>query len=285
MPNGKPWYKKNETVILAVLAILAAIIGVSWDYWLRPPSPDFIMSINPMIGQVQPGGVIATAITVKSENGYKESVSLSGSGQPPGMIPTFVPPIGGTTPWYTSTLTISINSDVPVGKYEILIKGLGSDGKEHSVTYTLNIMPKDGISITPLPSPSPTPSSVVIKIISPKEGEGVTVPILVSGTVLGDLQEGQYMWVVVSPSGSQGQWWPQIGRIVPWEGQWNTQTWIGRVNGDIGMNSDIAVILVNEKDNQYYTNYIENGSRNGSFPGIPLPPSAKIMDRITVVRI
>jgi len=134
---------------------------------------------------------------------------------------------------------------------------------------------------TTIKPPTTTPE---IKTISPKEGDEVPVAIIVSGTISGELPKGQYMWVVINPHPSPGQWWPQGGRISPWRGQWDVQTWVGREKEDIGKEFDIAVILVSEKDDQYYRNYLRTGQETGSYPGIPLPASANILDRITVVR-
>src|SRR5574341_433263 len=280
---GRPWYKNPRILIPLIQIFVAAIIGATYAFWLNAPSSDFSISINPMNGQVQQGGVITTAITVKGEYGYKESVSLSGSGQPPGVVITFAPPIGGLTPSYTSIVKITISLDAPVGKYEITIKGLGADGKERSVKYILDIMPKGQIFPTPLLSPSPTPPPtappVVIKITSPEDGNKAPISNVVSGTISDGLPQGQYMWVVINPQKAPGLWWPQGGRITLSKGRWDVQAWLG-IEQDIGTEFDIAVILVNEKDNQYYNNYLETGQRTGSFPGIPLPPSAKIMDRI-----
>ncbi len=60
--------------------------------------------------------------------------------------------------------------------------------------------------------------------------------------------------------------------------------WIGQEKEDIGKKFDIAVILMKEKYNQYYRDYLRTGQKTGSYPGILLPASAKIIDRITVMR-
>ena len=112
-----------------VIVAIAAIVVTILIWW----SPDFEISVNPMEGTVQQGREITSAITVKAIHGYKQSVSLSASGHPSGVVITFDPPIGGQTPSYTSTVKINIGSDAPTGKYELTIKGLGADGKEHTV--------------------------------------------------------------------------------------------------------------------------------------------------------
>ena len=279
--NQIPW----KIIIPAIVIILAAIIGATWTFWLNPPPSDFGISVNPMKGEVHQGGVITTAITIKGIQGYEHPVSLSASGLPSGIVVTFIPPIGGPTPSYTSTVTINVDPIVPAGDYEIVKKGTGADGKEHSCSYTLTVKPS--VTPTPTPTPSPTQSptpTLQIKITGPEEGDEVQVSTPVSGTFSGELTEGQYMWVVINPHPSPGQWWPQGGRIDPWKGQWNVLAWFGREKEDIGKGFDIAVILVDERDNQYYWNYLETGKETGSYPGIPLPASARIVDRITVVR-
>lgn len=280
---GRPWYKKPTIVISAIVVILAAIIGATWgplwSSWLNPPSSDFSISVNPMRGEVHQGGVIQTTVTVMGIHGYEHPVSLSASGQPSGVVVTFVPPIGGPTPSYTSTVTINVQPSVSASVYTTIIKGTGADGKEYSCKYTLSVISKP--VTTPLP-PIETVTFPEIKIISPKEGDKVPFSIIVSGTFSGKLPEGQYMWMVINPQPCPGQWWPQ-GRIDPWE-EWNIHFWIGQEKEDIGKKFDIAVILVNEKDDQYYWDYLRTGQKTGSYPGILLPASAKIIDRITVMR-
>lgn len=270
--NRRPWYKDPRIIIPAVIGVVGIVVAIIMNL----PPPDFRISVNPMHGTVQQGGVISTAITVKGEHGYKESVSLSASGQPSGVVVTFIPPIGGPRPAYTSTLTISVGSNVPAGDYNIIIKAMGADGKERTSKYTLTVKPE---SVPPTPTPT-----LEIKITSPKEGDEVPVAIIVRGTFSGELPEGRYMWVVINPHPSPGQWWPQEGRVDPWKGQWDVQAWLGREKEDIGKEFDIAIILVNEEDDQYYRDYLGTGQETGSYPGIPLPASAKIMDIITVMR-
>lgn len=139
--DRKPWYKNpsNLGVIIAALALIAGLI-----YYLNPVhplNPDFSMSVNPPQGTVDPGGVLSTAITVKGQDGYDKSVSLSASGQPSGVVITFTPPIGGAMPSYTSTVETSVALNVQAGDYTITIKGTGNDGKEHNVSYTLTVKP------------------------------------------------------------------------------------------------------------------------------------------------
>ena len=169
MSNGinRPWYRNPVYlgVIIAIVAIVVTIILAIWQY--SPPPSDFCISVNPMEGEVHQGGVITTAITIKGIQGYEHPVSLSARGLHSGIVVTFIPPIGGPTPSYTSTVTIDVDPTVPAGDYEIVKKGTGADGKEHSCNYTLTVKP----SVTPspplTPSPSPTPTVTPTPTISP----------------------------------------------------------------------------------------------------------------------
>lgn len=138
--NKRPWYRSrtNLGVIVVIVAIVVSIIVWLWPN--PPPPPDFSISVNPMQGSVQPGGVIQTTITVEGIHGYEHTVSLSASGQPSGVVVTFVPPFGGPTPSYTSTVTINVHPSVSASVYTTIIKGTGTDGKEHSCKYILSVI-------------------------------------------------------------------------------------------------------------------------------------------------
>ncbi len=92
------------------------------------------------------------------------------------------------------------------------------------------------------------------------------------------------MWVVINPHTSPGQWWPQGGPIDPWGGRWNAPVVLGREVEDKGVEFDIAVILVDEEDNNQYNAYLETGVATGNYPGKPLARSAVIVQKITVKR-
>ncbi len=154
--NGTPGDRNLRYLglIIAIVAIVVTIILAIWQY--SPPPPDFCISINPMQGAVHQGGVITTAVTIKGVSGYEERVSLSATGQPSGVVLAFVPPYGGATPSYTSSVTINVNSNVPIGDYRITINGIGADGKERRCIYTLTVKP----SVTPISTPTPTSTKV-----------------------------------------------------------------------------------------------------------------------------
>ena len=133
-----------------------------------------------------------------------------------------------------------------------------------------------GLVLPPLP--------VEIKIIDPKEGDKVPIYATINGTISGNLPDNQYMWLVVNPHTSPGKWWPQGGRISPWKGQWNMGAQFGG-EGDTGTKFDIAVVLLNEKDDQSYLDYIMKGQQTGILNSTFLPATANMMDKITITRI
>lgn len=156
--NKKPWYSA-PTYLGIIVAIVAIVVTIIIWIWPNPPPPsDFSMSIDPMFGAIQAGGVLQTTVTVKGIHGYDHVVSLSASGQPAGIVIAFVPPFGAAKPSYTSGVTINVNSNVPAGDYTITIKGIGADGKEHSCSYTLTVK----TPVTPTPTSTETPSSTTI---------------------------------------------------------------------------------------------------------------------------
>ena len=258
------------SVLVGIVAIIVAII-----IWQRPPkNRDFTMSVTPMRGKISQGGVTQTSIYVKGEGGYKHSVSLSASGQPSGIQIAFSPPFGPAVPAFTSTMLVNVEPKVPPGECEITIKGIGEDGREHSCKYTLNIIKHDVVYIK-VPE---------IKIITPKRDEEIPLSVTVTGSFSGELPGERYMWVIINPHPSPGQWWLQGGKIEPWAGRWSVPAAFGREEEDKGQEFDIAVILVNEEDNQKNESHLETANATGEYLSIRLPRSAVIMDRITVKR-
>jgi hypothetical protein len=122
-----------------------------------------------------------------------------------------------------------------------------------------------------------------ISISSPENGAKVTNSVEVKGSILGELPKDNNMWLVLNPKVCPNQWWPQNnGRIIPTEGQWYGMTAIGGGKKDIGKTFEIAVVLVNNKDDQIFVECVKDGRETGNYPGIELPANAVIKDQITV---
>jgi hypothetical protein len=122
-----------------------------------------------------------------------------------------------------------------------------------------------------------------VTIDTPRENEELPVKIVIRGTLKGKPQRGRFLWVVTHPHESQGSWWPQGGRLDAIEGQWSIRAGLGKEK-DAGARFDIAVISVDQEDDNAYTEYLRNGGKNKSYPAIALPKSAEVITKITVRR-
>jgi hypothetical protein len=130
---------------------------------------------------------------------------------------------------------------------------------------------------------STTRAPLQVTITYPERDEQVPYDVIFSGTISGDLPEGQYLWLVKNPQTVPGEWWPQAS-IEYSIGEWEMQTFLGQENEDIGAEFTVAVITVDEEDDKDLQDYIAEGVEQDSFPGIPLPESATILTEITVIR-
>ena len=130
MSNDKrrSWYKSPAIlgVIVAIVAIVVSII--IWQLPNPSPQPDFSISVSPMQGSVQQGGVIQTTITVKGIYRYEHPVILSASEQPSDVVIAFIPQSGEAKLAYASTMTINVGSNIPAGDHTITIKEGGLSG-------------------------------------------------------------------------------------------------------------------------------------------------------------
>ena len=126
-----------------------------------------------------------------------------------------------------------------------------------------------------------------IKVTNPNQGSNVAYYIRVDGTISGGLPIGQYMWILVNPRALPNQWWPQGGRPVnPTKGQWSGEATLGGgPDKDIGNEFDIAVVLVNEIDNERLKNWVIETNKDRNYYSISLPESANIVDQVTIMRI
>jgi hypothetical protein len=122
-----------------------------------------------------------------------------------------------------------------------------------------------------------------ISISSPENEDKVENSVEVKGSISGDLPKDRYMWLLINPKACPNQWWPQNnGRITPVKGQWYAMAGIGGGEKDIGKEFAIAVVLVNNKDDQMFVEWLKEGRETGNYSGIELPASAETMDQISV---
>lgn len=102
-----------------------------------PPAADFTISVNPTSGSMPPEGSVTASVLVGSISGYSDSVSLTVNGQPSGVSVSLNPVAG--TPYFESTMTVNVGSNVSTGSYEITITGTGANGVGHTTTFTLTV--------------------------------------------------------------------------------------------------------------------------------------------------
>jgi hypothetical protein len=132
------------------------------------------------------------------------------------------------------------------------------------------------------PEPMNHSADLMIKITSPSNGESISDPASVSGTILGEIPNDHYVWLLTAPKLSPGLYWPQGNdHITPIQGLWS---WVAYLGGNSGNKVDLLVALVDKGTNQDFINYTNQCAAARNYPGIKFPDSAKIIDKITVVK-
>ncbi|HON35278.1 MAG TPA: hypothetical protein PLY52_03070 [Methanothrix sp.] len=122
----------------------------------------------------------------------------------------------------------------------------------------------------------------IIKITNPTDGEIVSDPVSISGTITGKISDDQYMWILVNPEITPGQYWPQgDDHIIPVKGSWSSIAYLG---GNSREKKNILVALVDKKTNQDIRNWVIECKKTGKWPGLNFPDNAKIIDKITVIK-
>lgn len=130
----------------------------------------------------------------------------------------------------------------------------------------------------------PTPK---VSITDPNNGDEVPNSIIVKGTIVGEIPENSYVWVLVGVE-SANLWWPQGGScITPIGGTWSKDALVGGgPDLDIGKEHQIITLWVDEIINDKYKAWVKRGMEIGDWPGLelPSPPSGKVLDKISVIR-
>jgi len=102
------------------------------------PPPNFTLSASPNSLTITQGASGASTITVNPLSGFNGSVSLSASGLPSGVTPSFSP--ASTT--NTSTLTITASSTATTGTVTVTVTGTsGTLTKATTVSLTIRVLP------------------------------------------------------------------------------------------------------------------------------------------------
>ena len=102
------------------------------------PPPNFTLSVSPNSLTVTQGASGASTITVNPLSGFNGSVSLSASGLPNGVTPSFSP----TSTTNTSSLTLTASSTATTGTVTVTVTGTsGSLTKTTTISLTIRVLP------------------------------------------------------------------------------------------------------------------------------------------------
>jgi subtilase family serine protease len=110
------------------------------------PQPSFTLSASPATLTILQGSFGSTTITVNPVNGFNGSVTLSASGLPSGVTPSF-----GTNPaTSSSSLTLTASSSATTGRFTVTVTGTsGALTSKTTVTLTVNSTGDYSLSASP----------------------------------------------------------------------------------------------------------------------------------------
>ncbi|MGC5346821.1 M28 family peptidase [Streptomyces sp. DT171] len=114
--------------------------GIAYTVWKTSvgstaPADDFSVTVNPVSGNAQPGDTLTATVSTATTGGAAQSVALSATGQPSGVTVSFAP--STVQSGSSSTMTVSVGSQVAAGTYTLNVTGTGT--ATHSTTYSLVI--------------------------------------------------------------------------------------------------------------------------------------------------
>ena len=127
-----------------------------------------------------------------------------------------------------------------------------------------------------------TSAEVDIRIIHPSDSAMVNLIETIFGTA-NNIPEGKYPWILINPANSS-KYYPQKPINIRDDGRWSLPVQFGGEE-HLGQKFDIIAILADQEANKEITNYINEGNRTDSWPGIDkIPAGAIVVDKITVTR-
>ena len=107
-----------------------------------PVANNFSISANPSAVSVQQGGSGTSTISTAIVSGSAENISLSASGAPVGVTPSFNS--NPVTTGGSSTLTLAVTSSTATGSYTITVTGTASSTHSTTVGLTVTAPPPPG---------------------------------------------------------------------------------------------------------------------------------------------
>ncbi|MER5851993.1 M28 family peptidase [Streptomyces sp. NPDC002012] len=112
--------------------------GVAHTVWktsvgTTAPADDFSVAVQPVSGNVQPGGSVSASVSTATTSGSAQTVKLTASGAPSGVTVAFDP--ASVQSGSSSAMTVSAGAQAAPGTYTITVTGTGS--ATHATTYSL----------------------------------------------------------------------------------------------------------------------------------------------------
>ena len=151
--------------------------------------PDFTISLSPNSVTVQQGFAGYSTVTTTIQGSFNSPINLSASGMPTGTTVSFNPQTIPAPGAGTSTLTVTVGTNTPLGTYNITVTG-DDGGNQHTATLTLIVTSwGQGFDFRNTATFVNDPASynyVLPGIIYPTTVNGVTFGWTTSGLVQGD---------------------------------------------------------------------------------------------------
>jgi len=122
-------------------------------------SPTFSVSASPTSLSVQQGSNGSVTINTSALNGFNNSVSLSVSGLPANVTPTFTPASIAAPGTGSSTLGFAVGASATPGTYTLTVTGSGG-GLNRTTTVTFTITASTTVNFTISANPSSVTASV-----------------------------------------------------------------------------------------------------------------------------
>ncbi len=101
--------------------------------------PDFTLSVSPPALPVAQGSAGNATATTTILGGFNSAITLSASGMPAGTTLTFNPQTIPAPGAGSSTITVTVAANTPLGTYPITVTGNGG-GTQHNTTLTLMVI-------------------------------------------------------------------------------------------------------------------------------------------------
>jgi uncharacterized repeat protein (TIGR01451 family) len=148
-------------------------------------TPDFVVSVNPSVRTVVPGGTAEYTVTVTPLAGFTGSVNLTATALPPGGVALFNPAsvtINDANS-KTSTLTLTTSLNTPLGPPQFNITGQ-SGPLMHTTQATLQVVSPTSADLVITKTASPNPAQVGValsyRIVATNNGPGSATNVTVT---------------------------------------------------------------------------------------------------------